>query len=314
VPFRAESQGRAGHPFDSVQRCPSSPMLPKHPPRGSPRNAPAGRGGCPSPLPFGPIPPRRRRRRRQRLDCRSLGGHANPRRARGRVSLQPPSLTTCLPLRCGACAPLRLSSTVDSARVANDPHHALEATGCHGVPSPFGPRLHEDRHATPKCQWTDDDVGSSSEEPAPNRNTHGDTTRFAPHLCSPQRPESSALPPTVTRCDRWMETTFEEACRPYSARRREASCRDVRPDTVQRTRSARPRPKTRHARRSSTDHRLDYRSGARSQLTLSSCPKVLPPPRGPRSESLANSLSTRDHDQLERPEGHLRQPRPRAKS
>jgi hypothetical protein len=40
-----------------------------------------------------------------------------------------------------------------------------------------------------------------------------------------------------------------------SARRREASLCDVRPDTVQRTRSARPRPKTEHVWRSSTDRR-----------------------------------------------------------
>jgi hypothetical protein len=102
------------------------------------------------------------------------------------------------------------------------------------------PRLREARHATPKCQWTGDDDGSGSEEPAPNRNAHGFATRFASHMCSFQRSGASALPPTVTRCDRWLETTHEEACRPCSARRREASCCDVRPDTVQGTHSARP--------------------------------------------------------------------------
>jgi hypothetical protein len=105
-------------------------------PEGADPKRTAGRGGCPSPLPFGPIPLWRRHRRQQRLDCRALGGHANPRRARGRVSTQLPPLSACSPLRRGACAPLRFGITGDSARVANDPHHALEATGRCGLPSP----------------------------------------------------------------------------------------------------------------------------------------------------------------------------------
>jgi len=162
---------------------------------------------------------------------------------------------------------------------------------------------------TPKCQRTGNDTGPSSEEPAPNRNDHGCATRSAPHSCSSQRSGSSTLPPTVTRCDRWVETTFEEAYRPCSARRREASCRDVRPDTVQGALRAAP-PENGNVWRSSTDHRLNHRSGARAQLTLSSCSKVLPPPRSSRSESLANSPLARDYEQLRRPEGHPRQRNP----
>jgi hypothetical protein len=151
------------------------------------------------------------------------------------------------------------------------------------------PRLREARHATPKCQWTDDDDGSGSEEPAPNRNTHGFATRFASHLCSLQRSGASALPPTVTRCDRWLETTFEEACRPCSARRREASCRDVRPDTVQGTHSARPHPKT------------ETFGGARPTTgwTTASMPAHFPPRRAARrchhlrAVCASNRLTTR---------------------
>jgi hypothetical protein len=45
----------------------------------------------------------------------------------------------------------------------------------------------------------------------PERDAHGLATRFAPHKRSPRRSSSSMLPPTVTRCDRWMETQYEEA-------------------------------------------------------------------------------------------------------
>jgi hypothetical protein len=57
----------------------------------------------------------------------------------------------------------------------------------------------------------------------------------------------------------------EKACSTGPARRREASCGDVRPDTVQRTHPARPRPKTKHVWGSSTDRRT--RSPLRKPLT-----------------------------------------------
>lgn len=58
----------------------------------------------------------------------------------------------------------------------------------------------------PKCQATDGDSGSSSEEPAPNRNTHGYATRFASHLRSFRRSGSSTSPSMATRNDRRVET------------------------------------------------------------------------------------------------------------
>jgi len=118
------------------------------------------------------------------------------------------------------------------------------------------------------------------------------------------------LPPRRPCAITGWRPLFEEACRPCSARRRKASCRELRPDTVQGTRSARPRPKTRRRRRSSTDHRLDHRSGVRARLTLSSCSKASPPSRCSRAESLANSLLTRDNEQLRRPEGPPRRRNP----
>ena len=106
----------------------------------------------------------------------------------------------------GACAPHRLDFVASSARVASDPHRALEATGCHGLSPPSA--LACARVATPTRVpiQTEEGVGSSSEEPAPNRSAHGHATRFAPHKRSTQRLESSALPPTATRRHRWVET------------------------------------------------------------------------------------------------------------
>jgi len=92
---------------------------------------------------------------------------------------------------------------------------------------------------------TERSVGSSSEEPAPHRGAHGRTTRSAPHERSTQRPESSTLPPMVTRRARWAETTYEEACSTGLGATPEASCRGARPDTVLWIRSAPPHPKAR---------------------------------------------------------------------
>lgn len=47
----------------------------------------------------------------------------------------------------------------------------------------------------------------------------------------------------VTRCARWAETTYEEACSTGLGATPEASCRGDRPDTVLRIRSALPHPK-----------------------------------------------------------------------
>jgi hypothetical protein len=69
----------------------------------------------------------------------------------------------------------------DSARVASDPHRALEATGCYGLSLPSAPACAKTATPTQVPARTDGDVGSSSEEPAPNRSTHGHATRFAPH-------------------------------------------------------------------------------------------------------------------------------------
>jgi hypothetical protein len=91
-----------------------------------------------------------------------------------------------------------------------------------------------------------------------------------------------------------------------SARRHEASCRGVRPDTVQRAHSAVLRPKTKQLGGAQPTAEIGHRSGARSLLTPSSCPKMLPPPRCPCRESLANSLPTGSRERLRRPEGHLR--------
>jgi hypothetical protein len=90
-----------------------------------------------------------------------------------------------------------------------------------------------------------------------------------------------------------------------SARRREAPFCDVRPDTVQRTHSARPRPKTEHVWRSSTDRRARSPLRARSLLTRSSCSKMSPPPRCPCRESFANSLHTWNRERRRGPESHL---------
>jgi len=59
---------------------------------------------------------------------------------------------------------------------------------------------------------------------------------------------------------------------------------------------------------------LDHRSGARSLLAPSSCPKVSPPPHRPCRESLANSPVTGNREQLRWPEDHLhlRNPQRRA--
>jgi hypothetical protein len=50
-----------------------------------------------------------------------------------RSSLRPPAAP---PPRRRACAPRRLDCVANSARVASDPHRALEATGCYGPPPP----------------------------------------------------------------------------------------------------------------------------------------------------------------------------------
>jgi hypothetical protein len=169
-----------GGPRPSVQRvpggCPSPPRFQPRPRRISTVHA-TGRGECPSPLPFGPIPLRHRCRRRKRLVCPTLGGCANPRRARCRDILVAPSAHH---LRCLLGAELAphtgLATPADSARVASDPHRALEATGCHGLSSPS--TLACARAATPTRVpvRTDEDAGSSSEEPAPNRGAHGRAT------------------------------------------------------------------------------------------------------------------------------------------
>lgn len=56
-----------------------------------------------------------------------------------------------------------------------------------------------------------------------------DSRRTCAHPNDPDHRRCRRRRPT----DRWVETTFEEACRPCSARRHKTSCRDVRPDTVQ---------------------------------------------------------------------------------
>jgi hypothetical protein len=118
-------------------------------------------------------------------------------------------------------------------------------------PRPSLARESPHRHEVPA--WTSEDPGSSSEEPAPNRSTHGRATRSAPHKRSTQRLESSTLPPKATRRHRWVETRTRKRTVRDSARRREASCHGVRPGTVRRAHSARPRPKARNVWGSSTD-------------------------------------------------------------
>jgi hypothetical protein len=120
-----------------------------------------------------------------------------------RSSLRPP---VGPPPRRGACAPHRLDVETDSARVASDPHRALAATGCHGLPPSSALARARVATSTQVPTQTDGGVGSSSEEPAPNRDTHGHATRSAPHKRSTQRLESSTLPPTATRRHRWVET------------------------------------------------------------------------------------------------------------
>jgi hypothetical protein len=99
----------------------------------------------------------------------------------------------------------------ESARVASDPHRALEATECHGIPSPSPPACAVGAAPTQVPTRTEKDSGLGSEEPAPHHDADAQhsSRRDAPG----QRIGSPMLPPTVTRHHRWVETTIEEACK-----------------------------------------------------------------------------------------------------
>jgi hypothetical protein len=165
----------------------------------------------------------------KRLDCPTLGGYANPRRARGRAFLVAPSAHR-LRRRSDAELALHTGSTLptDSARVANDPHRALEATGCSGLLPPSTPACATAATPTQVPARTGGNVGSSSEEPAPNRLTHGRATNNSRRTSA--RPNGSSH----RRCRRrrpgaivgWRPLARKRVVRD-SARRREASRCDV---------------------------------------------------------------------------------------
>lgn len=99
----------------------------------------------------------------------------------------------------------------ESARVASDPHRALEATACHGIPSPSPPACAVGAAPTQVPTRTEEDSGLGSEEPAPD---HDADARHSSRRNAPgQRIGLPVLPPTMTRHHRWMETTIEEACK-----------------------------------------------------------------------------------------------------
>jgi hypothetical protein len=220
-----------------------------------------------------------------------------------RSSLRTPAT---MPPRPGACAPQRFDTAADSARVASDPYRASKATGCHGLPSPSALACAKAPHRHEVPARTDEDVGSSSEEPAPNRSAHGHATRFAPHKRSTQRLESSTSPPKATRAIvGWRPKRGSvQYGTPRDAVKRRAA-------TLDPTRCSEPAPRG-PARRRNTfggaqpTAELGHRSEARSLLTPSSCPKMLPSPCRPRCDSLANSPPTWNRERLRQPEGHLR--------
>jgi hypothetical protein len=156
----------------------------------------------------------------------------------------------------------------DSARVASDPHRALEATGCDGLPLPSAPVCTKTATLTQVPARTDGDVGLSSEEPAPNRSTHGHATQFAPHCV---RPNGSSH----RRCRRqrpsaivgWRSLARKRVVQD-SARRREASFATFDP-----TRCSELAPRG-PARRRNTfgvaqpTAELDHRPETRSLLTV----------------------------------------------
>jgi len=212
-------------------------------------------GGCPSPLSFGPIPLQRRHRRRKRLDCRALGGCANPRRARGRVSCAAASAHRLRRLPVAELSPHSGSTTkADPARVASDPHRALEAAGCFGLTPISVPACAET--ATPARSASTDDRGHRLEPRRARTEPQHPRIRDAIRAALAFDPTAQVIDVAadVDRARSLGGDHREEACSTGSARRLEATCGDVRPDTVQRARSARPRPKTEHVWRSSTEH------------------------------------------------------------
>jgi hypothetical protein len=149
-----------------------------------------------------------------------------------------------------------LATPADSARVASDPHRALEATGCHGLSSPS--TLACARAATPTRVpvRTDEDAGSSSEEPAPKprrprtRDMYSRRTNALPNGSSHRRCRRRRPGAFVG----WRPLTRKRAVRDPARRpwRRGATfdptrCSEPAPHE--------PCPKTEHAWRSSTDHR-----------------------------------------------------------
>jgi hypothetical protein len=299
------AQGASAFRSTAVKADAFATALRNAPPKG-PALPLSDSGECPSPLSFGPIPLQRRHRRRKRLDCRALGGCANPRRARGRVSCVAPSA-------CAACAAsplqsfrpttvrprkrIRLGSQVTLTAHWQPP----DAPACLRSRLPLA-RRPPCQHEVPTQTREDDD--SSSEELAPNRSTHGFATQFAPHLRSTQRPESLALPPILTERDRWVEIIVRKRVVPAlrdALKRRAATFDPTRCSELTPRGPARRRNTFGEAQPSTG---IDHRSGARSLLTPSSCPKMLPPPRHPRSRLPANSLPTWNSGQRQRPEGH----------
>lgn len=78
--------------------------------------------------------------------------------------------------------------------------------------------------------------------------------------------------------------------------------------------SARPHPKAKTSGGVRPTAKIGQCSGARSLLTPSSCPEMLPPPRGPCRASLANSLPTESREQLRRPESHRHHRNPKRRA
>jgi hypothetical protein len=149
-----------------------------------------------------------------------------------------------------------LATPADSARVASDPHRALEATGCHGLSSPS--TLACARAATPTRVpvRTDEDAGSSSEEPAPKprrprtRDMYSRRTNALPNGSSHRRCRRRRPGAFVG----WRPLTRKRAVRDPARRpwRRDAMfdptrCSEPAPHE--------PCPKTEHVWRSPTDHR-----------------------------------------------------------
>jgi hypothetical protein len=261
-------------------------------------------GDCPSPLPL------------DRFLSDAVAGAGNvsialtlgvAARDRASSSSQSPRSSLCTPRRRfpGARLAPHASSALPADRLGSQKTLTArwkppDATAC----SPLGPACAESplRH---ECQ--SERRRTPARAPKNSRRTEAPTgtRRIRAAIRSTQRPESSTLPPTVTRRDRWAETTCEKACRTGLGATPGASCRGARPDTVQRIHSSPPRPKTEQLGATQPTAGIVQRSEVRRLLTLPSCSKVLPPSRHLCRLSLANSLATRDRKRRRRLESPL---------